>query len=205
MDDLKSFRQLDSITPGHPENFVTGGVEVSTGPLGQGISNAVGMAIAERHLAATFNKPDCEVCVLLPLEIRRLYIAPPPPRLSFLVCPGVFLRSGPCWPALVLFVFAYVDCYLYCCSLFCLFLLVLFCFFRCFWDFLRGCQSGLIIPCNTKYITPKKKNYYNPAFRASGWPNASVRAQNVFGQEHFFGGTKRDREAFGRVWSLFGL
>lgn len=61
MDDLKNFRQLDSMTPGHPENFVTPGIEVSTGPLGQGISNAVGMAIAERHLAATFNKPDCKV------------------------------------------------------------------------------------------------------------------------------------------------
>ena len=58
MDDLKDFRQLDSVTPGHPENFVTAGIEVSTGPLGQGISNAVGMAMAERHLAATFNKPD---------------------------------------------------------------------------------------------------------------------------------------------------
>lgn len=56
MDDLKQFRQLDSITPGHPENFATPGVEVSTGPLGQGISNAVGLAIAERHLAATYNK-----------------------------------------------------------------------------------------------------------------------------------------------------
>eukprot|EP00903_Cladosiphon_okamuranus_P006639 g6483.t1 len=61
MDDLKSFRQLDSMTPGHPENFVTPGIEVSTGPLGQGISNAVGMAIAERHLAATFNKPDSKI------------------------------------------------------------------------------------------------------------------------------------------------
>lgn len=61
MDDLKNFRQLDSMTPGHPENFVTPGIEVSTGPLGQGISNAVGLAIAERHLAATFNRPDCEI------------------------------------------------------------------------------------------------------------------------------------------------
>ncbi len=56
LDDLKNFRQLHSITPGHPENVLTPGVEVSTGPLGQGISNAVGMAIAEKHLAATFNR-----------------------------------------------------------------------------------------------------------------------------------------------------
>jgi len=58
LDDLKSFRQLGSKTPGHPENTHTPGVEVATGPLGQGISNAVGFAIAQSHLAATFNVPD---------------------------------------------------------------------------------------------------------------------------------------------------
>jgi len=57
MEDLKSFRQWGSKTPGHPENFETRGVEVTTGPLGMGISNAVGLACAEAHLAATYNKP----------------------------------------------------------------------------------------------------------------------------------------------------
>ncbi|MEM6449029.1 MAG: transketolase [Cyanobacteria bacterium P01_D01_bin.105] len=61
MDDIKQFRQLGSTTPGHPENFETPGVEVTTGPLGQGICNAVGLALAEAHLAARFNKPDCKV------------------------------------------------------------------------------------------------------------------------------------------------
>ena len=55
--DLMNFRKLGSITPGHPEVFVTDGVDASTGPLGQGVANAVGMAIAEKHFEAKFNKP----------------------------------------------------------------------------------------------------------------------------------------------------
>src|SRR5438067_10233357 len=54
IDQIKRFRQLGSNTPGHPENFETPGIETTTGPLGQGLGNAVGMAIAERHLAAEF-------------------------------------------------------------------------------------------------------------------------------------------------------
>lgn len=61
IDDLKNFRQLGSRTPGHPENYLTEGVEVCTGPLGQGISNAVGIALAEKHLGATFNKEGFNV------------------------------------------------------------------------------------------------------------------------------------------------
>ena len=61
LDDLKSFRQWHSRTPGHPEYGDTEGVEVTTGPLGQGVAMAVGMAAAERHLAAVYNRPGFEV------------------------------------------------------------------------------------------------------------------------------------------------
>lgn len=61
MKELMNFRQKDSLTPGHPEYGHTAGVEMTTGPLGQGISTAVGMAIAEAHLAGKFNKQSCEI------------------------------------------------------------------------------------------------------------------------------------------------
>lgn len=61
MEDIRNFRQWESVTPGHPEYGMTDGVEATSGPLGQGIAMAVGMAVAEAHLAAEFNQPDFNI------------------------------------------------------------------------------------------------------------------------------------------------
>jgi transketolase len=61
LDDIEHFRQLDSHTPGHPEYHMTSGIETTTGPLGQGVANSVGMAIAQKYLAAHYNKPDMPI------------------------------------------------------------------------------------------------------------------------------------------------
>ncbi len=67
LDDIKSFRQLDSVTPGHPEYSYTSGVETTTGPLGQGLANSVGMAMAQRYFASRYNRPG------FPLYDYRVY------------------------------------------------------------------------------------------------------------------------------------
>ncbi len=67
LDDIKQFRQLSSVTPGHPEYSLTSGVETTTGPLGQGVANSVGMAMAERWFAGRYNRPD------FPLYDYRVY------------------------------------------------------------------------------------------------------------------------------------
>src|SRR5438046_10190833 len=61
LEELKRFRQWQSITPGHPEHFLTPGIETTTGPLGQGFANGVGMPIAERFLAQRYNRPHDEI------------------------------------------------------------------------------------------------------------------------------------------------
>jgi transketolase len=61
MEQLKQFRQWGSLTPGHPEHYLTSGVETTTGPLGQGFANAIGIALAEAHTAAVFNKDDIKL------------------------------------------------------------------------------------------------------------------------------------------------
>jgi transketolase len=61
MEEIKRFRQLGSRTPGHPESHITSGIETTTGPLGQGVGNSVGMAIAGKWMAANFNRPDFEI------------------------------------------------------------------------------------------------------------------------------------------------
>jgi transketolase len=70
MEELKQFRQWESLTPGHPEHFLTPGIETTTGPLGQGISNAVGMAMAEKFLAQRYNRPGYE-----PVDHRTYAVA----------------------------------------------------------------------------------------------------------------------------------
>src|SRR5437879_3719410 len=61
MEEIKRFRQLDSKTPGHPESHITAGVETTTGPLGQGCGNSVGMAIASKWLGANYNRPGFDI------------------------------------------------------------------------------------------------------------------------------------------------
>ena len=84
LEDIKHFRQLDSRCPGHPEYRWTSGVEATTGPLGQGVANSVGMAIASKWMAAHFNRPGFEMfgfdvyalagdgCLMEPVDLGRI-------------------------------------------------------------------------------------------------------------------------------------
>jgi len=74
LEQLKQFRQWGSRTPGHPEYGETPGVETTTGPLGQGLGNAVGMALAERLLAARFNQPGFEIVIIIPMSWSAMAI-----------------------------------------------------------------------------------------------------------------------------------
>ena len=74
MEDLKNFRQLGSLTPGHPEYGHTVGIEATTGPLGQGMAMAVGMAMAEAHLAAVFNKDGYDIVDHYTYVLGRYFI-----------------------------------------------------------------------------------------------------------------------------------
>ena len=74
LDEIKRFRQWGSRTPGHPERELTPGVEVTTGPLGQGFGNGVGMAIAEAHLAARYNRPDSRSSIISPTRLSATAI-----------------------------------------------------------------------------------------------------------------------------------
>ena len=76
LDDIKRFRQLESRCPGHPEYRWTSGVETTTGPLGQGVANSVGMAIAERWLAKHFNRPGFELFLASHESVELLTNAP---------------------------------------------------------------------------------------------------------------------------------
>ena len=72
MEQLQQFRQWGSLTPGHPECGLTPGVEITTGPLGQGFANGVGMALAEAHLAARYNRPGFEIIRII-IELDKFF------------------------------------------------------------------------------------------------------------------------------------